>query len=274
MTLRERIGIDLGGRRPIEEGLAWASANGVHYLDVCLEAAGPAPNAPHLWSDERVATVRDAAERGGIHLGLHTLSGVNVAETAPFVAEAVDRYLEAYIALASQIHAEWIVVHGGFHFSSDYAARREAGIVRLARAAERAERAGVRLLLENLNREPEHAEVRYLAFSVEECREYFSRIASSALGWAFTVNHAHLVPEGVGGFLDALGVARCGEVRLADNRGDHEQHLKPGEGTIDFPEMFRRLEGGGYRGHYMLAFGSREDMLEGREVLVRAAGAA
>ena len=165
-------------------------------------------------------------------------------------------------------------MHGGFHFSSDYAARREAGIARLARAAERAERAGVRLLLENLNREPEHAEVRYLAFSVEECREYFSRITSPALGWAFTVNHAHLVPEGVGGFLDAIGLGRCGEVRLADNRGDHEQHLKPGEGTIDFPQMFQRLEGGGYRGHYMLAFGSREDMLEGREVLVQAAGAA
>ena len=79
MTLRERVGIDLGGRRPVEEGLAWASAHGVRYLDVCLEAAGPAPNAPHLWSDERVAAVRDAAERGGIHLGLHTLSGVNVA---------------------------------------------------------------------------------------------------------------------------------------------------------------------------------------------------
>ena len=106
MTLRERIGIDLGGRRPIEEGLAWAATHGVRYLDLCLEAAGPAPNAPHLWSDERVAAVRDAAERGGIHLGLHTLSGVNVAETAPFVAEAVDRYLEAYIALASRIHAE------------------------------------------------------------------------------------------------------------------------------------------------------------------------
>jgi len=54
------VGIDLGGRRPVEEGLAWASAHGVRYLDVCLEAAGPAPNAPHLWSDERVAAVRDA----------------------------------------------------------------------------------------------------------------------------------------------------------------------------------------------------------------------
>ncbi len=272
MTLRDRIGVDLGGRRPIEDGIAWAVANGVRYIDCCLEAAGAAPNAPHLWSDGRAAAVRSAAERGGVHLGLHTLSGVNVAETAPFVAEAVDRYLEAYIELAPRVGAEWIVVHGGFHFTSDYAARRAASLDRLARAVERAERARVRLLLENLNREPEHAEVRYLAFSVEECREYFSRIASPWLGWAFTVNHAHLVPEGVSGFLDAIGLARCGEVRLADNRGDFEQHLKPGEGTIDFGDMFRRIEGGGYAGHYMLAFSSPEDMLAGRDALVRAAG--
>jgi len=274
MTLRDRIGIDLGGRRPIEEGLAWAAVHGVHYLDCCLEAAGPAPNAPHLWTDERAAAVRAATERGGIHLGLHTLSGVNIAETAPFVADAVDEYLRAYIELAARVGAEWIVVHGGFHFTSDYAARRAASIERLGRAVERAERAGVRLLLENLNREPEHAEVRYLAFSVEECREYFGRIRSPALGWAFTVNHAHLVPEGIAGFLDAVGAERCGEVRVADNRGDFEQHLAPGEGTIDFADMFGRLEGTGYRGHYMLAFGSREDMLAGRDTLVRLAGPA
>jgi hypothetical protein len=36
--------------------------------------------------------------------------------------------------------------------------------------------------------------------------------------------------------------------------------------------MFRRIEGGGYRGHYMMAFGALDDMLKGRETLVRAAG--
>jgi hypothetical protein len=35
--------------------------------------------------------------------------------------------------------------------------------------------------------------------------------------------------------------------------------------------MFTRLEGGGYRGHYMMAFGSLDDMLRGRDDLVRAA---
>ncbi len=85
------------------------------------------------------------------------------------------------------------------------------------------------------------------------------------------MNHAHLLPEGIDGFLDAIDLGRCGEVRLADNRGDREQHLGPGEGTIDFGRMFRRLEGEGYRGHYMMAFGSLEDMPKGREALVRSA---
>ncbi len=51
-----------------------------------------------------------------------------------------------------------------------------------------------------------------------------------------------------------------------------EEHLRPGEGTIDFARMFRRLEDAGYRGHYMLAFGSPDDLLRGRAHLVRASG--
>ena len=35
--------------------------------------------------------------------------------------------------------------------------------------------------------------------------------------------------------------------------------------------MFRRIEGKGFAGHYMNAFGSLEDMLTGRDDLVRIA---
>jgi sugar phosphate isomerase/epimerase len=217
--------------------------------------------------------MRATCERHRIHLGLHSASAVNVAETSPLLAAAAEQYLRTYIDLAGRLGAEWIVVHGGYHFTGDYAARRAASIERLQRAAgHAAERAGARLLLENLNREPEHAEIRYLAHNLEECREYFGRIQSPSLGWAFTVNHAHLVPEGIDGFLDAIDLGRCGEVRVADSHGRYEEHLRPGEGSIDFARMFRRIEGGGYRGHYMLAFGTLDDMLKGRETLVRAAG--
>jgi sugar phosphate isomerase/epimerase len=124
MMLRERIGVDLGGRRRLEDGLAWAAANGVHYVDMCLEGAPDHPNAPAAWTPERVRAMRATCERHRIHLGLHSASAVNVAETSPLLAEAAEQYLRTYIDLAGRLGAEWIVVHGGYHFTGDYAARR------------------------------------------------------------------------------------------------------------------------------------------------------
>jgi len=159
-------------------------------------------------------------------------------------------------------------VHAGFHFSGAVDARKAASLERLKRLTAYAERAGARLLLENLNAEPERAEVHYLGHTVEECRPYFEQITSDHFGWAFTVNHAHLVPEGIGGFLDAFGIGRIGEVRLADNTGEYEIHLAPGEGTIDFGALFTRLETGGYARHYMMAFGGDDAKLAARDRLV------
>jgi sugar phosphate isomerase/epimerase len=123
-----------------------------------------------------------------------------------------------------------------------------------------------------MNPEPHDAEIRYLACDVEECRAAFARLDPARIGWSFTVNHAHMLPVGIAGFFEAFGPARLAEVRLADNRGGREEHLKPGQGTIDFPAMFRLIEGRGYRGHYMLAFGTLEDMRDGRDLLARCAG--
>ena len=218
------------------------------------------------------ADPRCLCARTGSISDLHTLSAVNVGETSPFVRDGVDRYLQGYVDAAMLVGAEWIVVHAGFHFGSDKARRMEAGRERLRRVARYAEERGARLLLENLNREPDTAEMHYLAHDLAEFRFYFEAIDSPALGLSFTVNHAHLVPEGIDGFLDALPIERIGEVRLADNLGDREVHLKPGEGNIDFAGLFRRLEGAGYRGHYMNNFGTPDDMLEGRDALAAIAG--
>ena len=81
-----------------------------------------------------------------------------------------------------------------------------------------------------------------------------------------------LVPEGIDGFIDALGLGRCEEVRLADCHGQYEEHLPPGQGRIDFRHLFRRLERDpNFNGHYMCAFGSLEVMLAGREYLAKEA---
>ena len=272
MNLHDRIGIDIGRKLPLEDAISWASAHAVRFIDVELDTGA---NALSTIDERRAAALRRSCERHGVHLGLHTSSAVNVAEYAPYVGDAVERYLEAYADAASLLGAGWIVMHAGFHFTSDREERIAAGRERLQRVAVYAERKGVLILLENLNKEPEAAEVHYLAHTVEEWRLYFERIQSPALRLSFTVNHAHLVPEGIAGFVDALDMGRVEEVRLADCwRNGDEVHLAPGAGDLDFADMFRRVEEKGFRGHYMNAFGSLNDMLSGRDELVRLAAAA
>ena len=262
MSLRDRIGFDTSSTR-LEDALETAVTHSYYYLDFNADTG---PNRLDAWSDERVRSVRDICERNSIRLSLHTLSGVNVAEYSPFVGDAVDQYLRSNIDLAKRLSCEGVVVHGGYHFSSELEERKAASLERLKRAVEYAEEVGAVLLLENLNFEPDDAEVHYLAHTVEECRLYFDAISSEHFGWAFTANHAHLVPEDIDGFLDAFGIARIGEVRLADNLGVKEVHLKPGDGNIDFGALFGRLEASGYDKYYTMAFGSQQDKLEAREL--------
>jgi sugar phosphate isomerase/epimerase len=174
-----------------------------------------------------------------------------------------------------RLGAKWIVMHAGFHFTSDKAQRMKAGRERLQRVVAHAENKGALVLLENLNKEPDDAEVHYLAHTVEEWRYYFDEIESSSFKLSFTANHAHLVPEGIPGFIDAIDLSRVAEVRLADCfRNGFEAHLKPGAGDLDFGDLFRRLERGGFKGHYTNAFGSLDDMLAARNYLVAMAKAA
>jgi len=268
--LLKRIGIDIGRKLKLEDAIAWAKQHGVRLIDIELDTGA---NSFTCFDATRAAKIRDACARAEVRLGLHTSSAVNVAEYAPLLGEATDAYLRAYIDAAALLGAGWIVVHAGFHFSSDVRQRMQAGLERLQRMVAYAETKGTVLLLENLNKEPGDAEVHYLAHTLEEWRWYYERIDSPGFALSFTANHAHLVPEGVAGFIDAMPVERVVEVRLADCfRNGHEQHLRPGEGDFDFRDLFRRLDAKGFNGYYMTAFGSLEDMLEGRENLARGSG--
>ena len=268
-SLYDRIGVDIGRRMRLEDGLNWAASNRVRYVDIQLDTGA---NAFTTFDEARSRAVRDQCERDAIHLGLHTLSAINVAEYSPLVSDAVEAYLRAYIDISPRLGAEWIVVHAGYHFTADVPMRMEAGLERLKRMVGYAETRGARLLLENLNKEPADAEVHYLAHTIEEWRYYYEKIDSPAFALSFTANHAHLMPEGVEGFVAATPFDRVAEVRLADCfRNGHEQHLVPGEGDFDFGDMFHRIEATGFSGHYMSAFGSLEDMQAARDVFVAAA---
>lgn len=262
MNIKDRIGVDCGRKLAVEEAVQWAVDNDVRYIDCQIDVE---PNALRTFDATRCVPIREACAANGIHLGLHTLSAVNISEFSPFIDDAVDAYLMAYIDACALLGAEWIVIHAGYHFTDDVPKRMLTGVERMKRILGYAEEKGARLLLENLNWEPDRAEVHYLAHTVEELNYYFERLDSPNLGWSFTINHATLVPEGIAGFLDHGPSARLGEVRMADNNGEYELHMQPGDGIIDWTDMFRRVEATGFTGHYMNAFGSLDDMLRGRE---------
>jgi sugar phosphate isomerase/epimerase len=268
MKLRDRIGVDVGRRLKLEDAIEWAARNALRHIDIQLDTG---ENAMPRFDTRRCAAVRKLLDKHGVALGLHSNSAVNVAEYSPLVSDAVTDYLKRYVDFVPRLGASWTEMHAGYHFTRDKKARMEAGRERLQRVVAYAEKKKALVLLENLNKEPEQAEVHYLAHTVEEWQYYWD-IKSRNFKLCFTVNHAHLVPEGVEGFVKALDFRRVGEIRLADTwRNGHEIHLKPGAGDLDFGAMFKLIEGKGYKGYYTNAFGSLEDMLAGRDALVACA---
>ena len=87
-TLKQRIGVDLGRRLPLEDGIRWAAENDVYVIDAQTDIT---PNALETFDDARCAGVRELLEGSGIDFGLHTLSGVNVAEISPFFFHEIHR---------------------------------------------------------------------------------------------------------------------------------------------------------------------------------------
>jgi sugar phosphate isomerase/epimerase len=254
------------GSWTLERAIEWAAAHDFHRVD--FNADTPA-NYPESFTPARVDRVRALAARHGIRLGLHTLSAVNMAEITPVMHRAADEYLRQNLALARALGGGYVICHGGYHFSADRAERLATAIDRLRRAADWAEEAGVDLYFENHNKEPDEAEIHYMPRDVAETRAFFSAIQSPRFKWAFNVGHAHLVPDGFGGFLDAFGVANIGQVRLNDTHGRYEEHLLPGQGIVDFPHVFRRLTALGYAGPFTLDFGGPEDRAHWRDAFAQ-----
>ncbi|MBQ2545454.1 MAG: sugar phosphate isomerase/epimerase [Clostridia bacterium] len=107
---------------------------------------------------------------------------------------------------------------------------------------ERAERAGVAILSENLlwgaSKDP-----RIIADLVRE-------VDSPTFGWCFDTGHANCF-----GFRPDV-LRECAvppaSLHLQDNRGTGDEHLIPGDGTVDWDAMIRALKACGYAGDCVL----------------------
>ena len=250
------------GTWPVERAIQWAAEHQFQRVD--FNADTP-PNYPATFTPERVTAIRDAAARHGIRLGIHSLSAVNMAEITPVMHAAIDEYLRQNFDLAAALGADYVICHGGYHFSRDRAERLATAIDRMQHAVKWAAEREIEIYFENHNKEPDNAEIHYMPRDVAETRAFFSAIQSPRFKWAFNVGHAHLVSDGFDGFLDAFGTTNIGQVRLNDTHGKYEEHLIPGQGIVDFRRVFRRLAERDYNGPYTLDFGGPEERTAWRD---------
>ena len=241
MSTLRRFSYSAGRDQPLEASAAWAAE---HDFGAVEFNADLPPNSPDQWDDTRIAAFHELCAEHRLAAGIHTSSAVNNAEIVPVVGDSVETYLRQNVELAARLGCGHVIVHGGYHFGA---------------------RLGVALWFENHNAEPDLAEIHYQPRDADETAWFLDRLPAATVRWAFNVAHAHLVPEGIDGFLDRFGIGRIAQVRLNDNPGTHEVHLVPGAGTIDFEAVFRRLDRLGYRGPFSLDFGTDEDKLRVRD---------
>lgn len=251
--------------RPVEDYFEESRDLGFNWLELGCESP---INFPHTFDDQRIARIRDLGEKHGIVCSLHSASYVNSAEIMPTVHQAVEQHLIEYLQLAARLGAEHLVIHCGFHFSQFMEATYEALLTTFRAAVEVAERLDLPMMIENMNLLPPEAEIRYLGTTIEELKLVFDHFDTPYLGLALDVGHAHLLPGGVDAFLEAFG-PRIGGLHLHDNDGVIDRHWAMGSGTIDWPNLFCRLQEMSYRGGYTIELSGDEDVLASRQYLQR-----
>ncbi len=198
---------------PIEERLRLIKATGFDAVSL-------------WWGDADKHQQPDAARRIGLEID-------NVHAPFPLTNDlwldhpVGDEYLKALLSCVEDCHQHKIptvVIH--INGAKDDAEITDTGIKRINRLVELAEKTKVRLAFENW------IHLRHLDY-------VFNHIKSEYLGFCYDSGHENFSREGI----DCLSKYgdRLFAVHLDDNFGDHDTHLLPFDGTVDWASVKTKL---------------------------------
>jgi protein FrlC len=86
-----------------------------------------------------------------------------------------------------------------------------------------------------------------LVGTTSDAMRLIRQLSLANLGIVFDVGHAHVMSEPIAEALQMMG-DRLFHVHVDDNNGQRDQHLIPGDGSIDFPALIALLRQAGYDG--------------------------
>ncbi len=204
-----------------------------------------------LLTPNRIRKIKELAREAGISMSLHLPYCLNPAALIPEISQAGMDYFKRAFGLAAALGVRWVTAHPGYYqgLASWEWMRREAmsclaGFLREILAI--CEETGIAIALENNAGSPENGQFFSLGSSVDDFRLLFEQLGSPYLRMCLDTGHANTA-EGVLPYLDAFP-DKILNIHIHDNNGIIDDHLPPGQGTIDWRAVCDRLARSSFKG--------------------------
>ncbi|MEN6642285.1 MAG: sugar phosphate isomerase/epimerase family protein [Armatimonadia bacterium] len=189
------------------------------------------------------------AAETGLAVSLHAWGDLGQQRPADAVEEL--RYL---LEVCEGIAAGHLILHLGTH------PQRAIGLERLAQVCRKVapeyEQAGVTLCLEN-HYPYEYHELNELGGEPEDFLHILGLANSPAVRFCLDYGHSHMA-HNTEDFIAKLG-PYLSYTHIADNLGEHDDHLGPDDGTIEWPRVLRQTLATGFTGPFIIEFPEKGD---------------
>jgi len=251
MSVRDRLGLAsyVGCAGSLEEFLELAGELGVGFVELLCER--PLALPADLPSDRR-REIRELLVSLSVRPLVHaSFYDVNLASLNPRMGEAALEQTKDCLALAADLDAPLLDLHPG-NLPGDYPSSfldrsRKLLLERLERLVEEAEEVGVVVALENKQR----GRNLPLIATEQDHLDLVRHLDSPFCRATFDAGHANTYHLDLTSYVLTLA-PYLANVHLHDNRGDADEHLPLGSGTIIFPQLLEALNEAGYKGPIIL----------------------
>jgi len=214
--------------------------------------------------DEKIIKeIRNKAKKNNIKLIVHTPWYLPVSTILPDIKKGVIENIRKAIIFAKKVGADRMTIHPGYREMPGPAIKLcyESLIENLTKIVEIANKYKINVCFENFDKN---------AYILCSELEDYSRVLNSVKGLKTTldVGHANTTSIKPSEYLESVKNTIM-DMHVHDNNSEHDEHKCLGEGNIDFKKLFSTCKRIGYYGPFTLELFPYDNLLKGREILLK-----